>query len=828
MQEGFSVRFVRDAVETDVETVIAVWDFTENTLGVTEFNSDFSTLNGSAAVGDNNLGFFVGATDQVGDGNDNARTLTHKFGSNGFTGTYMKPLALTSADLVDNKLHMSISFNSINIADGKLFKMFLKGPNSSNANNQVQRAIGIYLDQVNGVIQVKKVGPNNSQYGAAAIVGDLGATYDQSITLGVTLDWNAKTTDFWIGQPGGSDGLQNANNLSTGWTEATGDAAGYILDQLQFQVNLVDSSVEVDQIKFSTGSYQNTVAAGNADTEDTEAPVITLIGESTVSIDKDATYIDQGATATDNIDGDITANITATSTVDTSTVGTYTVTYTVSDAAGNAATPVERAVNVLGTQRYADGTATDQDGNSFEWINYGTQDWSIENAEVVTYRDGTEIPQVTDDGIWASLTTGAWCYYNNDSSKGKLYNWYAVMGIHDTDPNTPNKEFAPEGWNLPTDAEVTTLEEYLIANGYNYDGTTTGVTTTGNKIGKSVASTTGWESSTNIGAPGNDQSLNNSSGFNAFPYGERNESGLFQSEGSSASFWSSIEGDLDNPFYWGVSFSSTGFGIYSGEGKRFGFLARFVRDVVDTEAPVITLIGESPVSIDKDATYIDQGATATDNIDGDITANITATSTVDTSTAGTYTVTYTVSDAAGNAATPVVRTITVNPVEINPTETGILLNGTVSAENNQIKNVADPTEPQDAATKAYIDAIVASQGLINFSGWDNYQVWDDNTTVNLTPNSFVFINADNTTLVLPDNPDNCCFGDAIYIYIMRNANSARPATLKTNNLVIRDRSGNQASSGQSITGVFQGGGGLQMIINVGDYWMAGSFQKIDD
>ena len=40
------------------ETVIAVWDFTENALGVTEFNSDFSTLNGSAAVGDNNLGFF--------------------------------------------------------------------------------------------------------------------------------------------------------------------------------------------------------------------------------------------------------------------------------------------------------------------------------------------------------------------------------------------------------------------------------------------------------------------------------------------------------------------------------------------------------------------------------------------------------------------------------------------------------------------------------------------------------------------------------------------------------------------------------------------------
>ena len=82
-----------------------------------------------------------------------------------------------------------------------------------------------------------------------------------------------------------------------------------------------------------------------------------------------------------------------------------------------------------GEQRYADGTATDQDGNTFEWINYGIQDWAIENAEVVTYRDGTPIPQVTDATAWSNLYTGAWCYYNNDSTKGKLYNWYAIVGL---------------------------------------------------------------------------------------------------------------------------------------------------------------------------------------------------------------------------------------------------------------------------------------------------------------------------------------------------------------------------------------------------------------
>ena len=98
-----------------------------------------------------------------------------------------------------------------------------------------------------------------------------------------------------------------------------------------------------------------------------------------------------------------------------------------------------------GEQRYADGTATDQDGNTFEWINYGTQDWAIENAEVVTYRDGTPIPNVQggSGSNFRYTEEGAWCYLNNDPNKSKLYNWYAVAGMHDRDENTPNKEFKP-------------------------------------------------------------------------------------------------------------------------------------------------------------------------------------------------------------------------------------------------------------------------------------------------------------------------------------------------------------------------------------------------
>tara|TARA_B000000475_G_scaffold241105_1_gene211716 strand:+ start:1243 stop:2034 length:792 start_codon:yes stop_codon:yes gene_type:complete len=187
------------------------------------------------------------------------------------------------------------------------------------------------------------------------------------------------------------------------------------------------------------------------------------------------------------------------------------------------------------------------DGAPYQSIVYGTQEWTVENACHTTYRDGTPIPHYSGENsvTMSNLTTGAWCYYDNDPTKYKIYNWFAVAGIHDNDPNTPNKEFAPEGWHVPTDAEWTTLKNHLIANGYNYDSTTTG-----NKIAKSMSSTTDWLNPTDVlvdtgeiiepGAPGINQSLNNSSGFNAFPEGHRSRY-AFANEGYQANFWSSTE-----------------------------------------------------------------------------------------------------------------------------------------------------------------------------------------------------------------------------------------------------------------------------------------------
>ena len=215
----------------------------------------------------------------------------------------------------------------------------------------------------------------------------------------------------------------------------------------------------------------------------------------------------------------------------------------------------------------------DIDGNTYDFAIYGNQLWTVENAEMVTYRDGTEIPQVTADTEWANLTTGAWCYYNNDPSKGKLYNWYAVAGIHDNNDSTPNKEFAPQGWHVPSDAEWTTLEEYLIANGYNYDGTTTG-----NKIAKAMASTTGWDISTIEGTVGYDQSLNNSSGFNAYPERFRNDEGEFDlGVGNVSAFWSLTDTDNDEKLVHLLTNQNDDF-IRANLTPLWGISVRFVRD----------------------------------------------------------------------------------------------------------------------------------------------------------------------------------------------------------------------------------------------------------
>jgi uncharacterized protein (TIGR02145 family) len=103
--------------------------------------------------------------------------------------------------------------------------------------------------------------------------------------------------------------------------------------------------------------------------------------------------------------------------------------------------------------------STDGQCSTCTSITIGIQEWTGINLDVDRYRNGDLIPQVTNPAQWAALTTGAWCYYNNDPANGpiygKLYNWYAV-----TDP----RGLAPVGYHVPSNPEYLTLETTLGGN----------------------------------------------------------------------------------------------------------------------------------------------------------------------------------------------------------------------------------------------------------------------------------------------------------------------------------------------------------------------------
>jgi len=192
-------------------------------------------------------------------------------------------------------------------------------------------------------------------------------------------------------------------------------------------------------------------------------------------------------------------------------------------------------------------------------VTIGTQIWTTQNLNVSRYRNGDPIPQVTDATQWANLTTGAWCWYNNDSATyaatyGRLYNWYAV--------NDP-RGLAPQGWHVPTDREWDVMTKYL-------DPTvdTTCQCSSGTTICTQLKNTTGWNSSGNG---------TNSSGFAGLPGGGRYASGSFDSIGGYGVWWSSTEDYTTYAWRRTLYYYGAGVNRYY-DYEAGGFSVRLVRD----------------------------------------------------------------------------------------------------------------------------------------------------------------------------------------------------------------------------------------------------------
>jgi uncharacterized protein (TIGR02145 family) len=210
---------------------------------------------------------------------------------------------------------------------------------------------------------------------------------------------------------------------------------------------------------------------------------------------------------------------------------------------------------------------TDIDGNSYQSVTNCGQTWTKSNLNVSKYSDGTPIPQVTNPTDWANLTTGAWCYYNNDPANqavyGKLYNWYAVAGIYDAaSASNPalRKKLAPTIWHVATFQERGQLIDCLgVGAGGKMKSTGT------------LQAGTGLWNEPNTGAT-------NESGFSGLPGGYRSDDGtLFDEVGIYGYWWSSSEVDSEGALLSLLVYSSDGTGPFIGN-KHFGFSVRCVKD----------------------------------------------------------------------------------------------------------------------------------------------------------------------------------------------------------------------------------------------------------
>ncbi|QGQ99822.1 DUF5011 domain-containing protein [Paenibacillus psychroresistens] len=376
---------------------------------------------------------------------------------------------------------------------------------------------------------------------------------------------------------------------------------------------------------------------------DITPPVITLIGNATVNLTYGASYMDAGATALDNIDGDRTSHIVVTvsndvyggSVLNTAVAGTYTYHYNVNDTAGNAAVEVTRSV-VVAIQDTTLPVIT-LIGNATVNLTYGAS---------YTDAGATALDNIDGDRTNHIVVT-----VSNDVYGGSVLNT-AVAGtytFHYNVSDTAGNEAVEVTRSVVVAVQDITLPVITL-------------------IGNATVNLTYGASYTDAGAT----ALDNIDGDRT----------------------SQIVVTVSNEVYGGSVLNTAVAGTYTyhyNVNDTAGNAAvEVTRSVVvaiqDTTLPVITLIGNATVNLTYGASYMDAGATALDNIDGDRTSHIVVTvsndvyggSVLNTAVAGTYTFHYNVSDTAGNEAVEVTRSVVVAVQDITLPVITLIGNATVN------------------------------------------------------------------------------------------------------------------------------------------------------
>ncbi|MDP2704955.1 MAG: DUF5011 domain-containing protein [bacterium] len=368
----------------------------------------------------------------------------------------------------------------------------------------------------------------------------------------------------------------------------------------------------------------------NGNTENSK-PVITVTGDNPFEMILNGIFADPGATALDEEDGDITADIVPGGTVTTTIVGSYAITYDVTDSGGLSADQKTRTVNVNlpanpGTINVCkvivdqvNTIATTSSGlpaGLFSIKFASTTDFSADILQTVSWDASTFSPNrniiLNDDDAQCvtinNLSLGNY-YYSEELISGAGA-WATTTKYNDQDVSSVNNVF-----------------DFFVYDNALFTATTT------DDAGRNTSA----DGQIVLSAGNYDRTLVilNKYDTTILPQCSDTQDNDGDQKIDSQDPACHTDGNPDNPE------------TYDPE--------------IDTEnsKPVITLLGENPVSFIAGSGYSDAGATANDDEDGDITINIVVGGSVNAGSVGSYTLTYDVSDSDGLAADQVTRTVNV-------------------------------------------------------------------------------------------------------------------------------------------------------------------------
>ena len=450
----------------------------------------------------------------------------------------------------------------------------------------------------------------------------------------------------------------------------------------------ITSSIVIDALDVDTntvGSYE--VRYDVADSEgndavqvtrtvnviDTGMPFITLLGTTPVTIEVFTPYVDDGATAFDAYDGNLTDQIVTVDNVDQNVVGNYTVTYDVTDSSNNDAIQVTRTVHVVDTTN----PIINLSGITPVTIEVHTA--YVDDGATATDNYDASVTVITTGTVDSDTVGDYTLHYNAMDSNGNnadevtrlihvVDTTAPVIGAHgDEEAEATSPSGAPVVYSSPSatdnyDVSVTVTcvqpSGTTFALGYSTVECSAADSNGNNAINTTfvvhVVDTTG-PVITLVGS--NPQTIQVGNAYS--------ELGATALDNYDGDLTGSIVIDSSSVDTNTVGSYSVTYDVADSHGNNASQVTRTV-NVVDTDGPVITLLGTDPVTIEVHTPYVDSGATAFDSYDGNLTANIVTVNPVNEDVVGEYTVTYDVNDSNGNAAAQVTRTVnvvdTTNPV----------------------------------------------------------------------------------------------------------------------------------------------------------------------